>query len=149
MANDLHDALLAVTAGIEAALADSTIDVDDHPGRFSDEELKRVVRKRRAVRVAIEKLPQMSVTGPGKVRVSLLFSAVVVCADTPGASRHHSALTITQAIVEALPHQRWNTDYLGPVLPQSIRADNLYSGAIDNQGVAMWGVSWQQTFTNQ
>ena len=145
----LLQALLVVTTGIEAALDDATIDVADHPGQFTEAELTRLVRKKRAVRVAIETMPEMAISGPGQLRASLQFSAAIVCADTLTAPRHLAALAITQDILEILPHNRWGVRYLGPALPKSIRADNLYSGAIDSQGLSLWSISWQQTFTNQ
>ena len=148
----LHDALSAVTAGIEAALAAASggppPDVDQHPGRFTEAELGALVLKKRAVRVAIEAVPQVQVTGPGALQAQLLLSAFVICGDTLTAPRHQAALALTDTLLAALPYQRWGVSYLTAVLPASLRADNLYSGEINGRGVALWALSWQQGFTN-
>jgi hypothetical protein len=145
----LHDATLAVVAGLSAAINDNRVDIADHPGRFTQAELQLLARKKRAVRVAIESMPELVINGPGQIMASPLFSAVVICSDVADMPRHQSALDLVQTILQALPHARWGASYLGPVMPKSIRADNLYSGDIDSQGIALWGISWQQKFSTQ
>ena len=146
----LHDALSAVTAGIEAALAAASggppPDVDQHPGRFTEAELGALVLKKRAVRVAIEAVPQVQVTGPGAIQAQLLLSAFVICGDTLTAPRHQAALALVHQLLQAIPHQRWGTSYLRPALPASLQVDNLYGGEIGSRGVALWAISWQQGF---
>jgi len=144
----LHDALAAVTAGIEAAIGDPRVDVASHPGRFTEAELERLILKQRAVRVGIEQVAELQTQGPGQVRAQILFAAFVVCGDSLAAPRHQAALALTDTLLAALPYQRWGVSYLTAVLPASLRADNLYSGEINARGVALWALSWQQGFTN-
>ena len=144
----LHDALIEITTGIGQAL-DPSIDVDQHPGRFTDAELGTLVLKKRAVRVAIEAVPQVSVNGPGAIQAQLLMSAFVICGDSAVAPRHQAALTIVHQLLGHIPHQRWGTQYLRPVLPASLSVDNLYNGEIDRKGIALWGVAWQQGYQDK
>jgi hypothetical protein len=39
----------------------------------------------------------------------------------------------------------WGRDDLDD--PVEVRADNLYSGALDNRLIALWAVTWRQTWT--
>ena len=144
----LHDALIEITTGIKQAL-DPSIDVDQHPGRFTEAELGTLVLKKRAVRVAIEAVPQVSVNGPGAIQAQLLMSAFVICGDSAVAPRHQAALTIVHQLLGHIPHQRWGTQYLRPALPASLTVDNLYNGEIDRKGIALWGVAWQQGYQDK
>ena len=113
----LHDALAAVTAGIEAAIGDPRVDVASHPGRFTEAELERLILKQRAVRVGIEQVAELQTQGPGQVRAQILFAAFVVCGDSLAAPRHQAALALTDTLLAALPYQRWGVSYLTAVLP--------------------------------
>ena len=141
----LHSALTAVTDGIVAAL-DPQIDVAQHPGRFTEAELERLVLKKRAVRVAIEGLPEVSVTGPGRIQAQLTLSAFICCGDSLAAPRHQAALALVESLLHLIPHQRWGVPCLRPALPASLRVDNLYNGEINRKGVALWAVAWRQGY---
>ncbi|MGI9274485.1 MAG: phage head morphogenesis protein [Endozoicomonas sp.] len=56
-------------------------------------------------------------------------------------------LTLADFRKELIPrlHNRFGSDRLKPVLPPSIAAENLYSGEIDRKGIALWGISWEQS----
>ena len=141
----LRDALTAITTGIKAQL-DPAIDVAEHPGRFTEAELGQIVLKKRAVRLAIEAVPQVTVPGPGGIQAQLLISAFVICGDSAAGQRHQVALDLVQELLVNIPHERWGTNYLRPALPVSLSVDNLYSGEIDAKGIALWTVAWQQGF---
>lgn len=142
-----NEALKAITDYMEAALVNHTTDVASHPGRFTEAELSRLLTARKAVRVSIENTQSVSVNGQGIQEASLLMAAFVICSDSNTEPRHQSALLLTEAIIEQLPFNRFSTDYLKPVKPSSISAENLYSGEIDRKGIALWGISWEQTLT--
>ena len=139
-----NEALETISDYLEANLADHTKDVASHPGRFSEDELSRLLTGKKAVRVAIENTQSVSVDGQGIHEAKLLMAAYVICSDTHDAPRHKSALAITEAIVELLPFNRFGLNNLKPVTPASISAENLYSGEIDRKGIALWGISWEQ-----
>ena len=141
----LRNALTTITAGLAAAL-DSSIDVAEHPGRFTEAELGQIVLKKRAVRVAIEAVPEVTVTGPGGIQAQLLMSAFVICGDSHAGPRHQVAIDLIEQIALAVPHQRWGVSYLRPALPASLTIDNLYNGEIDAKGIALWAIAWQQGY---
>ena len=146
----LRNALTTVTQGLAAALDPVTggapLDVAEHPGRFTEAELGQIVMKKRAVRVAIEAVPQVSVSGPGHIQAQLLMSAFVICGDSAAGPRHQVAIDLIEQIALAVPHQRWGVSYLRPVLPASLTIDNLYNGEIDAKGIALWAIAWQQGY---
>ena len=142
-----NEALKAITDHLEVALVNHTTDAVSHPGRFTETELSRLLTARKAVRVSIENTQSVSVTGQGIQEANLLMAAFVICSDSKNEPRHESALLLTEAIIEQLPFSRFGTDYLKPVKPSSISAENLYSGEIDRKGIALWGISWEQTLT--
>jgi hypothetical protein len=144
----LRDALTSITTGITQVL-DPDIDVAEHPGRFTEPELGQIVTKKRAVRVAIEALPQVNISGPGKIQAQLLMSAFVICGDSHIGPRHQVALDIVHQLLRAVPHQRWGQTYLRPALPASLSVDNLYNGEIDRRGISLWAIAWQQGYQDQ
>lgn len=144
-----NEALQTITDHLEAALVNHTTDVASHPGRFTEAELSRLLTGRKAIRVAIENTQSVSVNGQGIQEANLLMAAFVICSDTKEQPRHQSALLLTEAVMEQLPFNRFGTSYLKPVKPSSISAENLYSGEIDRKGIALWGISWEQTLTRQ
>ncbi len=139
-----NQALQAITAHLQQQLASQTRDVTSHPGRFTETELSRLLTKKTAVRIAIENTQRITVTGQGLREARLLMAAYVICSDTTATPRNESALALTEAIVSLLPFNRFGADNLKPVEPGTISADNLYSGEVDRQGIALWGVSWEQ-----
>jgi hypothetical protein len=142
----LHDATLAIAAGFREHLSDPQLDIADHPGQFTPNELRVLARKRRAIRIALNGVPELSIIGTGQFAATPAFSAAIICTDIAGISRQQAALDLVQEILVVLPHERWLTTYLGPVLPKSISAANLYNGDIDSQGLAVWSIQWQQGF---
>ena len=143
-----NDALDAVTSHLKNLLVDEAKDVESHPGRFTQDELKRLLTKKRAVRVAIEQSPSLTVTGQGFRDVTLIMAAYVICSDAKESDRHKSALSLVETILQELPFCRFGTDNLMPVNAGTVTAENLYSGEIDRKGIAMWGVSWELTVKN-
>ena len=145
----LNDALTAITHWFADQLAVLVSDVDSHPGRFTEAELERMLLSNKAVRIAIETAPGLTINGQGIHQARLLMAAYIICGDSGGVDRHKSALEIVEHIIGLLPYNRFDTTYLRSIDPKTITAENLYSGEIDNRGIAMWGVSWEQTVTNQ
>jgi len=140
-----NEALTTITDQLADHLVGQTTDVASHPGRFTEEELSRLLTARKAVRVAMENTQSVSVNGKGIQEAKVLMAAYVICSDAKNLPRHQSALAITESIIEFLPFNRFESDKLKPVLPPSIAAENLYSGEVDRKGIALWGISWEQT----
>lgn len=140
-----NEALNTITDHFQDRLGDFTSDVTSHPGRFTEDELKRLLTAKSAVRISIENTLELTVNGQGLQEAKLLMAAYVICSDSKAGLRHQKALELTEAIVTLLPLNRFDhPDRFKPILPNSISAENLYSGEIDRKGVALWGISWEQ-----
>ena len=136
-----NQALDDITIFIGHALKAMTSDVASHPGRFTEDELSRLLTKKTVVRIAIENTQRITVTGQSLREARLLMAAYVICSDSAGLPRNENALALTEAIVSLLPFNRFGPDNLKPIEPCTISADNLYSGEIDRQGIALWGIT--------
>lgn len=143
----INECLDVVTDAVTTELSSLCSDVEKHPGRFTETELVLVARKKRAVRVAVEDILEVNVSGLNKRSYKLLMVAFVVCSDKAGSDRTESAIQITEKLISVLPRNRWNSEHYKPVLESSINAQNLYNGEINSKGVAMWAVSWHQTIS--
>lgn len=140
----LQAALQSVAATLAEQLP-SDVSVQEHPGRFTEDELNRVLVQRKAVRVAIEGVESMEVEGGGLRKAQVRFAALVICSDQRGEDRHAAALELTEAIAGALPYQRWGNAKNEAVLPSTIDVQNLYSGDINGKGIAFWALTWTQS----
>lgn len=140
----LHSSLQTVAGAIQQTLG-ADVEVKDHPGRFTERELGQIVKKRKAVRVAIEAIDTIQVQGNGQKRTQVQFNAFVMCADQPGQDRHEAALAIVETLAATLPFANWgDAETFRAVAPATIDIQNLYSGEVEGKGIAWWAVSWTQ-----
>jgi hypothetical protein len=70
------------------------------------------------------------------------WAAFIVTRDTPAATRDVAALDYAEAVMRTVRLNRWGLD--NAQKPERLAADNLFSGQLDRQGIALWAVSWQQ-----
>jgi len=140
----IDTALATVTQGIASYLPD--IDVSEHPGRFTEDELGRTLTKQQAVRVAIERINNFNAQGNGIVEAEIQFAAFVICADKRGEDRHKTALVLIEKLAGLVTYARWDRpETFRAAIPDEIAIDNLYSGPLSNgKGIAMWVVTWNQ-----
>lgn len=137
-------ALNTITSGLKAALAGTVDDVEDHPGRFDEQEIRRYLSRNSAVRVAIEDVQRIDVRGDAVGVITLTAAAYVIAGHPDTHQRQQDALQAVSAVLETLPHHKFSDDCV-PVAPDTISAQNLYSGQLDaRNGIALWGISWQQ-----
>ncbi|MEO1082390.1 MAG: hypothetical protein AAFY29_22740 [Pseudomonadota bacterium] len=142
------EALDTIKDRIDARLPD--VDVDTHPGRFTEDELAKIVRKKRALRVAIEEIPGLNVQGDGVRDAEIQFAAHVICGDDRGEDRHELALSITEQVLAILAYARWDDqEKFKPVPPATIAANNLYSGELAGKAIAWWAITWTQGVHNK
>lgn len=145
----LTTALTDITAALAAIVSDD-VEVTDHPGRFTEDELGRTVTQSKAVRVAIEGVERMSVEGGGLREAEVRFSALVICSDRDGADRHQSALEITEQLVAKIPYASWDKPKTyKAVPPNTVEVQNLYNGDINGRGIAFWAITWTQNIRQQ
>ncbi|MEM1344859.1 MAG: hypothetical protein AAGI34_09805 [Pseudomonadota bacterium] len=111
-------------------------------GRFDLKELRQIGAKPPAVRVGLLRVGDgMEVSGPA-YHHPLRFAAYVITADRGGLDRDDAALAIVERLIGLIHGNAWGSDCLGE--PMKVSADNLYSAGARGQGVAMWGVAWDQ-----
>jgi hypothetical protein len=142
---DLNEALTIIECFISKN-TDDDIEVEQHPGKFTEQELGRILKKKKAVRISLEGFPQMVVTGDGIRKVEAQFMAFVICSDVKGQDRHKSALDIIQALAKLIVFARWEKpETFTAVKASDIAVLNLYSGDLDGgKGIAWWSISWTQ-----
>lgn len=141
----LADLRAAIIADLQARLGNN-VKVSGHGGRFGSDELKRYGAVAPACLVAILGVSNLQASGSSIVG-DVACAALIVTADRPGLLRDLAALGIVTTLVAALPGVDFGLDVSGAA---SVRADNLYSGAVDQLGVALWAIAWRQpglTFT--
>lgn len=142
----------AVTAGLEKALQAACaelgpIPVLTHPGRFDMGELQRVALRAPCVLVTV-----LDVVGARIAERAWLitprFGAYVLATDQPGRRRDEIALDLVARLYTKIIGSDWDEPALfQPVLPENLRADNLFFGQLDQKGVALWGLTWLQPLT--
>ncbi|MEM0953291.1 MAG: hypothetical protein AAGI24_04045 [Pseudomonadota bacterium] len=145
----LTDALSHITSQVRSAL-DADIDVQEHAGRFTEDELGKILLKPRSVLVAVEQLPELNVTTDGIQECTVQFLIFVICSDVRGTDRHAAALALVEQLLPLVVYARWGQDTrYQPVLPANITAENLYSGDISKgKGIAWWAISFTQAIRN-
>ena len=121
-----------------------------HDGRFDLGELRRVSTRTPAIFVACLGTLEVESRGTGQVDAVKQLAAYVITRNSVGLPRGQAARNLVDGLEiyllrgreeDARPG-RWGLSGVGPA--ERIRAQNLYSGPIDKQGIALWAVSWQQ-----
>ncbi len=109
-------------------------------GRLDENELKRIAMRSPAVRVAI-----LGVDGlDNRAGPQAIFSlaAFVVCGTgRKGEAAEEGALALVGAALEVLEGNRFGC----AGVPNSVRAENLYSGELDAGHAALWAITWKQS----
>ncbi|USH01068.1 DUF1834 family protein [Grimontia kaedaensis] len=117
--------------------------VDSHPGRFNLDELRRIVTRLPAVRVALMAVPDTGEVQTGERDITVRLAAFVMTGDKRRLPKDEAALAIVEALLDMVPTQRWGMTALTGA--EKVSAENLFSGSVDKQGVALWAVTWSQT----
>ena len=129
-----------------------------HDGRFSEREVKRFVLSAPAVLVACLGAVSIQDRGDQSIESVRQWAAFVLTDDCPGLTRGEAARNLVDALellilrgivrtdedtgVRSLSN-RWGLTGVGPA--ERVQSQNLYSGMIDEEGVALWAVTWRQT----
>ncbi|RXJ70790.1 hypothetical protein CS022_22475 [Veronia nyctiphanis] len=119
--------------------------VDAHPGRFNLDELRRIATKLPAVRVAIMAFSKVVPIQTGERQLTVKLAAFVMTSDRRKLPKDESALAIVEALLTLIPGHRWTLSAVSGAT--DAKAENLFSGRVDKQGVAMWAITWQQVIT--
>lgn len=122
--------------------ADLCTDVDRHPGEFTEDDLRDLITRKRAIRVGLLDLANPRITGKNSGTIAVNFGVYVIAADRKHADRTSGALAIVERLLfEALPHAQMGAS-AAAINPQTLDAQNLLDGQIDRKGVAFWAVSF-------
>lgn len=154
---DLPALLEAIAADLRTLLGSRAAVVDVHAGRFTAAELRRYATRAPAVLLACLRVSDLDQAGEHRQSASLNLAAFVLATDRDGTPRASVALDLAGRVMAILSLRRWANEKDGwPGIPEheqrvidpaTVEATNLYAADIDTQGVALWAVSWQQTFT--
>jgi hypothetical protein len=117
------------------------IQVVEHGGPITLEELKRVATRAPALVVACLGVPSITREGM-QVTTDAAYAVFCVAAKSPSETQGDIALALVSLASLDIPGQRWNQAASG--VPQQIAATNLYSSALDKVGLALWAIRWRQ-----
>lgn len=118
-----------------------------HDGKWDAAEVKRWAVAAPALLVA--SLGVVSTETPGErwTDCGLQLAIYVMTRDGVAAERKlprgEAARNLVDWLLLHVPRTRWGLTGIGPV--EELRAENLYSGAVDQTGIALWAVTWRQT----
>ncbi len=138
MLNGALDAIAARMAQAFPAL--KTCEV--HAGRFDADELARISARVPALFVSCLGIPKVTNAGTEQADADAALAVFVLLGSSPGLPRDVAARNVVEALVVLVQNERWGLSGCGET--REIRAENLYGGKIDAQGVALWAVSWRQ-----
>ena len=140
-----EELLEAIVADVRAQLP-KLRSCEVHDGRWDAAEVRRWTIRAPAVLVAWLGTPRTEIPGERWTDCEQQLAAFVVTRDSVirGAklTRGEAARSIVDWLLLYIPRARWGLARIGPAT--DLRAQNLYSGAVDKKGVAMWSVMWRQ-----
>lgn len=141
----------AVVSGLAARYPDLTVAA--HGGQFTERELPMLLAQAPALLVAITGIGDLKPFGEtgwlGAVRWAVYVLGADVPADPPDPAQPRATLASDTAfdLLLWLPDQRWSLAGAARLPdPESFAADNLYTGHVNVLRVALWGVTWTQSF---
>lgn len=118
-----------------------------HGGSFDTEtELKRYAKQTPAVVISIMRVDFIEDL-VGEPKADCIVGAFVVTQDKKGAEqdRATTALSLTENLLHYVgckfPRRDWGVD---AEYPKNVIARNAYAKTFDDDGVAVWGVFWEQ-----
>lgn len=129
-----------IVSGIRAGLS-GLRDCKPHPGRFTLPELKATAAQAPAVRVAFLGAADVRAVAAG-IEAATQWAAFVITADRPQMPRDVGGLLLLGGLLTVVPNNCWGLDDHADGAKQ-VRADNLFSREVAEQGVALMAVSWR------
>lgn len=118
-------------------------------GQFSSESLKRFSARSPAVLLACLAVPEFHMETNAIRRYRTRWAAYCLATDRIGMKRHIRAKTDAWTILNDLPAQMWGRDECSPITTPGPVANNLFDLASQKEGVALWGVRWEQAISLQ
>ena len=128
--------------------ADRKIDrvqtVERHIGRFNEaDDIKRWMSGKGGIRVCAQRVVAMQNQG-SRLIGTIEFCRLVFCAEQFAYAKDQRAEVIACRLAKALMLKGGWVGTGASSVPEAVRADNLYTTAIDKLGLAIWSVTWRQ-----
>lgn len=119
--------------------------VERHIGRFNEaDDIKRWMSgKEGGIRICAQRVVAMQNQG-GRLIGTVEFVAFVFCAEQFSYAKDQRAEVIACRLAKALMLKGGWVGTGASSVPEAVRADNLYTTAIDKLGLAIWSVTWRQ-----
>lgn len=141
-------------ASAQAAIVDTLagvlpgMTVEAHGGRFTERELPLLLAKAPCVLIAALTVSRYIPYAPSEWQGEVQWAAYCLGADG-GGNRAEQAMDAIQALLDEMIDQTWGLldTQCEPPDFATVRADNLYSGHVNNLRIALWALTWTQTHT--
>lgn len=139
---NFHETQRAFVEGIAAELPENLVrEVRSHRGQFTSRaEIQKIAVKSPCILLAYR-----GFTGAnddfGETRVNVQWVAYILTQDTRDAPRHDLASLILTALLKIVPGNDW-ADTIESA--EKISGRNITSTDIDDIGISLWVVAWQQ-----
>jgi phage gp37-like protein len=116
-----------------------------HGGTFNERELAILLGDAPCLLIAILRMQAVQPRGRNGWQADLNWGGFFLSADTLGGDRATAALDGVDTLLRTLVQgAQWGVSCLPPQF-ETILADNLYNGHVNNLSVALWAVAWTQT----
>ncbi|SHG64773.1 hypothetical protein SAMN05428958_102525 [Pantoea sesami] len=131
---------------LEGATPDRVDIVERHVGQFSTpEEVKRYLSGRSGC-VRLAALRVRNITNRSGMTGLVTWAAYVMTTDSWGYSRDTRCEVLAGKIARRISLRDAPFAMKAERMAENISAENIYSGSLDNLGVSLWTVSWEQIF---
>jgi len=119
--------------------------VKPHAGKFESKELKSIGAKAPCIFISTGALGGIDSDALGDY-ADIAFAAIIVTKDKPGIGRDEAAMLLANFLAVHLTDNHWGMDEVRRP-PEKVNGRNLYSTALKENAVAMWGFTWSQWMT--
>lgn len=133
----------SIVTGLKADPRLAGADVSAHGGDFRLNSLKRYAERAPCVKVAVMR-NTIEREGGDAVAVVRFIAVCITKDENSGGRRHAQCLQLVDAVSRSLAFDGWFADLPGISLPVNITGSNYFAEGIDREGIAMWGVAWEQ-----
>lgn len=135
--------LVSLRAAIEDRLqaAIPQAHASTHRGPFTLADVKRIATRSPALVVACLGMPRASREGVFTV-CEAAWGVFVITTDKAGIKRDDLSMTLAESVTALVSTERWGGHAMKAA--SDISSANLYSVALDKEGVALWSVRWRQ-----
>ena len=135
---DLRD---AVVAALRVAFPVGVKTIEKHRGEWTAASVKSYSRRAPALIVIAHGTTEAQTMGTSNVRTSLSLSVAVMASINDG-DADDPCLLMVRALLGLISENTWGLECVSA--PESIRAQNLYTGKADGPGINLWAVTWEQ-----